>query len=111
DVATIRTFFPLVGGVTPTFTQAQIDNPPVVVADTPPTMLIGLLRNQALAMNPNQTPKRTIAVTIAAGGALVMPIPSGAQAVQVIGYSTGGSITGLTCYQRILDVGTEVGFF
>ena len=106
DVATIQTLFPLVGGVTPTFTQTQIDNPPIVVADTPPDMLIGLLRNQALSLNPIQTPKRTIAVAIAAGGVLLMPVPSGSQAVRVMGSSAGN----ISAKQRLLDATTEIAF-
>lgn len=107
DVACVQVYYPLVAGHTPTFTQDQIDNPPLIVADAPPVILAGLLRNQSLAMNTLQTPKRTICFEIAAGETALLPIPAGSQTVRV---GVDPTVGVAKSYQRLLDVSTEIGF-
>jgi hypothetical protein len=66
------------------------DVPPVpILATAPPTITIGVVQNQSLAMNPIQTPKRMISVaTQSDATSTFIAVPTGAQSVQIVGDAT-----------------------
>lgn len=72
-------------------TQPLIDNPPTYAPDAEeaPTVLVGIIQNQSLAMSAISTPKRmvTMAIQPAEGGgtSILVPVPRGARSVTVLG--------------------------
>lgn len=84
DACTVQTFYP---------TDADLptcdEDPVPLLAEAPPTITIGVIQNQALAMNDQQTPKRMIGLaTESDASSRYVAVPPGAQSVRVIGDAT-----------------------
>lgn len=71
-------------------TEEEIDDPELWTAslgedELAPTISIGILQNQALAMNEQQTPKRMVTVETSDMTSKIVAVPRGAQSVRVLG--------------------------
>jgi hypothetical protein len=89
DAATVQTFFR--GDFVSELTPENVNEPTPIPAGVPPTITIGVIQNQSLAMNPIATPKRSFNVTTpgtVAGLARHVPIPAGAQSITIVGDPT-----------------------
>lgn len=76
------------------FEACELDEPQPLLASVPPSITIGVIQNQALALNQVQMPRRTVNVaTHTDGTTKAIPVPPGAQSVRVLGDPTTVSAT------------------
>jgi hypothetical protein len=82
DAATVQIFY----AADEEIVAETFDAPIPILASVPPTITIGVIQNQALAMNQIQTPKRSVNVETHSDATVrSIFVPPGAQSVEIVG--------------------------